>query len=114
LEEKQGYIVKITPEAEFYYFEVLRYFYSHHSTQSAARKSDELLNEAISLESNPTRGRIEEKLSFLDRTHRFILYYYTKRKAIKIIYFIDEPAKTVYVTDLFPCESDDEKIKSRS
>jgi hypothetical protein len=87
----------------------LGYFYSHHSPQRASRKSDELLNEAISLDTNSSRGCIEEKLRFLDRGHRFILYYYTKRKAIKIIYFIDEPAKTVYVTDFFPCESDDKK-----
>ena len=113
MEEKQRYIVKVTPEAEFYYFEVLQYFYLYHSSQSAAQKSEELLDEAISLENNPSRGRIEEKLRFLSRNYRFISYYYTKRKAIKIIYFIDESARIVYVTDFFPCENDEVKIRRR-
>ena len=114
MEGKTSYTVKITPEAERYYYNILEYFYEHHSEKSANRKSNELLELAITLEKNPSRGRIEENLRFLGRNHRFILYYYTSRKAIKIIYFVDEQAKTVYVTDFFPCESDENKISDRS
>lgn len=114
MEEKANYTVKITPEAEGFYYDILDYFYKHHSKESADRKSDELINLAITLEKNPSRGRIEENLKILGRNHRFILYYYTPRKAIKIIYFIDVLNKTVYVTDFFPCKSDENKISGRS
>ena len=87
--------------------------YKHHSEASADRKSTELLGKAIALENNPGIGRIEENLRPLGRMHRYILYYYTPRKAIKIIYFINEQERTVYVTDFFPCESDENKISKR-
>ena len=114
MEGKASYTVNITQEAERYYYAILEYFYKYHSKESAGRKSDELLKLAITLENIPSRGRIEEKLRFLGREHRFIIYYYTPRKAIKIIYFIDEPNKIVYVTDFFPCENDENKISDRS
>jgi len=114
LETEQNYTVEITTEAEQFYNEILDYFYQHHSDESADKKSNELLEAAISLESNPQKGTQESKLEFLDLDHRFILYFYTTRKAIKIIYFIDEPSKSVFITDFFPCESDNQKIKKRS
>lgn len=113
MEETTVYTVEITPEAEFYYFENLKYFYKYHSEQIALKKSAELLDLAISLEINPQRGTLEEKLKCLEKKHKFILYYYTLRKAIKIIYFIDEPKKIVYVTDFFPCQMDDKKLSRR-
>ena len=113
MEEEQSFKVVITPEAESYYFDVLEYFYKHHSETAADCKSAELLEEAIGLNSNPFRGRVLEALRSLGRKHRFILYFYTTRKAIKIIYFIDEQKMTVYVTDFFPCESNETKISKR-
>jgi len=113
LERESVYTVEITPEAESYYRDILEYFYKHHSEESADRKSTELLELAISLENNPFIGRIEEKLRLLGCEHRYILYYYTTTKTIKIIYILNEQEKTVYVTDFFPCESDDEKLIKR-
>ncbi|HAH25151.1 MAG TPA: hypothetical protein DCL77_15570 [Prolixibacteraceae bacterium] len=114
MEEATKYIVEITPEAELFYYEILMYFYKYHSKRSGDRKSIELLNLAISLEINPQMGTQEENLKNLGKSHKFILYYYTPRKAIKIIYFIDEQKKIVYVTDFFPCQMDDRKISNRS
>ncbi|MDB4334841.1 hypothetical protein OAA06_00630 [bacterium] len=71
------------------------------------------MEKAIALESNPFVGRKEEQLGFLGCEHRYILYYSTKIKAIKIIYFIDEKNEVVYITDFFSCESDENKISSR-
>lgn len=113
MEKKQSYKVVITPEAESYYFDVLEYFYKHHSETVADCKSADLLELGIGLDSNPYRGRVLEELRSLGRKHRFILYYYTTRKAIKIIYFIDEQKMIVYVTDFFPCESNETKISKR-
>ena len=113
MEGKTSYTVEITPETEGYYYEILEYFFRHHSQSSANRKSRELLEKAIALESNPFIGRIEENLKFLGREHRYILYYYTQIKAIKIIYFVDEISKAVYVTDFFPCKGDESRISNR-
>lgn len=113
MEEKSQYTVEITPEAEDFYNNILEYFYKYHSKESADRKSNELIDLAISLETNPLIGRIEENLRSLGKEHRFILYYYTSRNAIKIIYFTDEEDKVVYITDFFLCESDDNIISDR-
>jgi hypothetical protein len=113
LEREQVYKVAITIEAESYYRYVMEYFYKHHSEASADKKSAELLELAIGLGKNPLIGRIEDNLRSIGRNHRFILYYYTTLKAIKIIYLINEKEKTVYITDFFPCESDETKISNR-
>ena len=60
MEGEANYKVEITAEAESYYYEVLEYFYKHHSESSADRKSQELIDKAIALKDNPLIGRIEE------------------------------------------------------
>lgn len=114
MEEASDYIVEITPEAESYYLQLLDYLYSTHSEERADKKSDEIIAMAMSLDRHPYRGALEEKLAFLEKGHRFLLYRYTTRKSIKIIYFIDESAKTVYVTDFFGTEMDNKEIAGRS
>jgi len=70
VEEKQGYVVEITPEAEIYYLQFLEYLYQTHSENSAERKAEELLDMAMSLDKNPYRGRVVDQLSFLEIEHR--------------------------------------------
>lgn len=113
MEGEKNYSVEITPEAENYYYEVLDYFYKYHNEESADKKRRELLELAISLRTNPFIGRIEESLQFLRKGHRYVLYFYTKIKAIKVIYFINESLKVIYITDFFPCESNELRIKNR-
>ncbi|WP_017733032.1 hypothetical protein [Nafulsella turpanensis] len=67
---------------------MLDYFYRYHTVERADKKSAELLSVAVSLEQQPYRGRTEEKLAFLGKAHRFLLYYYTPHHTIKIIYFV--------------------------
>ncbi len=114
MEKDPDYIVEITPGAEIFYLQLLEYLYQTHSRDSADKKADNILDMAMSLDHNPYRGRIEEKLSFLGKEHRFLLYQYTPRKTIKIIYFIDKQAKKVFVTDFFGSEMDEKKITDRS
>lgn len=114
MEEAPDYIVEVPPEAEQHYLEVLDYLYRYHSVESADEKSAELLSVAISLEQHPYRGRIEERLAFLGKEHRFLLYSYSHHHAIKIIYFIEEQSKTVYVTDFFPTPMHEQKIGKRN
>ena len=42
------------------------------------------------------------------------MYRYTVRKSVKIIYFVDETLRKVYVSDFFGTEMDDDKIVDRS
>lgn len=114
MEEEESYDVEITPEAEFYYLKLLEYLHSTHILESAFRKGDEVLKMAMSLDRNPNRGAIEKKLKFSTKKHRFLLYEVTKRHQIKIIYFVDEHNKKVYVTDFFGTEMDDNKIFMRN
>ncbi|SNS77132.1 hypothetical protein SAMN05421640_1171 [Ekhidna lutea] len=114
MEEESSYVVDITPEGETYYYDLLKYLYSTHSEESADRKSDEILDMALSLDKMPNRGSDEDKLAFLGVGHKYLLYEVTTRKTIKIIYFIDNSAKMVYVTDFFPTEMDDSRIEERN
>ena len=114
MEEESVYKVEITPEAEKYYFDVLEYFYKHHSADSADKKSEALLIKAISLKNHPQRGRIEECLTFLGKEYRFLLYKYTQNRSIKIIYFVEEETKTIYISDFFPTKMNNLKIEKRN
>ncbi|MCP4458826.1 MAG: hypothetical protein GY816_12505 [Cytophagales bacterium] len=114
MEEESNYVVDITQEAEIFYYDLLKYFYSTHSEESADRKSDEILEMALSLDKLPNRGSVEDKLAFLKMDHRYLVYKVTPRKTVKIIYFIVESEKIVYVTDFFPTEMDDSRIEERN
>lgn len=114
MEEQTSYLVEITPEAELYYFNLLECLYKTHTSESASNKANEILEMATSLDKNPHRGSHERKLDFLGKEHRFLLYEITSRKQVKIIYFIDDLSKIVYVTDFFGTEMDDRKISGRN
>ncbi|MEM9337343.1 MAG: hypothetical protein AAGA66_01340 [Bacteroidota bacterium] len=114
MEEAPGFVVAITPEGEGYYYDLLRYLYSTHSKESADRKSNEILNMALSLDKMPNRGRNEDKLAFLGVGHKYLLYEVTSQKTVKIIYFVVSSKKMVYVTDFFPTEMDDSRIEERN
>ena len=111
MEKSTRYIVKITPEAERFYIELLSYLFQTHSSESANRKSKEILNLALSLSLNPNRGRMEESLAYLNKAHQFLVFQVTSRKTVKLIYFVDEDNNTVYVTDFFPTELNPIKLK---
>ncbi|HHL52401.1 MAG TPA: hypothetical protein ENJ39_03420 [Flammeovirgaceae bacterium] len=114
MDERKNYKVAITPEAERYFFHLLDYLYQTHSATSAARKASEIIQMAESLGHNPHRGSIERRLAFLAKGHRFLLYKVTSRKQVKIIYFVDEPGKTVYITDFFGTMMDDKEVSERN
>lgn len=113
MEEQESYLVEITPEAEQYYLNLLSHLYQTHSSESADEKSAEILDLALSLSDFPNRGRKEDELEYLGKEHQFLVYSLTNRKTVKIIYFIEELAKKVYVTDFFATEMNPTKIKKK-
>ena len=114
MEEQSNYTVEITAQAEEYFLALLDFLYATHSVDNAERKADEILTMAMSLDKNPARGRIEDKLAFLHKQHRFLVYQYTTGKSVKILYFINEQKRKVYVTDFFGTAMDEQKIADRN
>ena len=108
MEERTSYLVEVTSKAEQYYWKLLAHIYEHHSIESASKKSDEILELAMSLNTNPHRGKLEEDLADFNKEFRSLIYHVTKRKTVKIIYFIDEAINKVYVTDFF-CYNDESR-----
>lgn len=114
MEEQTSYLVEITSKAEQYYWNLLAHLYETHSVGSANKKSDDIIKLAMSLKDNPERGGLEEDLAHYDKEFRALIYHVTKRNTVKIIYFIDEAIRTVYVTDFFPTRQDPNKKAKRS
>ena len=79
--------------------------------EGVARELGEM---ALSLDRLYHRGSLEEKLAKRKKSYRYILFKRTARATVKIIYYVDEKDKTVYVTDFFPSEKDPKKISTRN
>lgn len=114
MEEGTSYLVEITSKAEQYYWKLLAHMYETHNVESASKKADEILKLAMSLDINPHRGKLEEELASFNKEFRSLVYHITKRKTIKIIYFIDEPIHKVYVTDFFATLMNPDRKKKRN
>lgn len=114
MEEQSSYLVEITSKAEQYYWLLLHHLYETHSIQSANKKSDEIIELAMSLNINPYRGSLEEDLADFNKEFRSLIYHITKRKTVKIIYFIEESTNKVYVTDFFATMMNPDKKRKRN
>ncbi len=113
MESSVIYLVEITPEAEQHFEDLLSFLYQTHSLLSADKKALEILTKAQTLSQNPNRGRVEDTLTYLKKGHRYLIYSLSNRKTIKILYFVNEVSKTVFITDFFPNEMDPVKILGR-
>jgi plasmid stabilization system protein ParE len=111
--EEQGYQIVITSTAERAYFEVLDYVFEHHALIRANEIAMELVEHPQILKEFPYMGKTEPNLKQRSENYRFILYERTKQVTVKIIYYVDEQIKTIFLTDFFPCEMYQEKIKHR-
>lgn len=76
--------------------------------------ANSIRNKTKSLCQLPKRGTLEHRLIDRDKTYRFILFKRIPHAEIKILYYLDELKKVVYVTDFFPTEKDDNKIADRN
>ncbi len=114
MEDQQTYQVELTSKAKIYYLQILEYFYTYSSVESADRKSVELYNLAYTLQTFPERGQLETNLCQFKKDHRFILFNSTSTAVIKIIYFVDRKDNTVYITDFFPASMDQRRIQDRA
>ena len=74
----------------------------------------ELLDYPNTVKTLANRGKLELALSSRKEDYRYILYKRTQQATVKVVYYVDEIAHRVYVTDFFPTEMSQSKIKTRS
>ena len=113
MDGQKNYQIVVTSSAERAYFEVLDYVYEHYSVSKANQIAIELLEFPTKLKSQPFIGKIELNLANRKNNYRFLLYKRTQIATVKIIYYIDETDNTIYITDYFPCEMYEQKIRKR-
>jgi len=106
--------VIITDPAEISFYEILDYLYDNYPLERAEQIADELRDTAKKLCQYPERGAPESKLAHRSKVYRYILYKRTSRTDIKVVYYIDPALSTVYVTDFFPTEKDNQKLTIRN
>jgi plasmid stabilization system protein ParE len=111
--EEQDYQIVITAAAERAYFEALEYIFEHHSLLRANKIALELLEEPKLLKKFPKMGAIEQLLKHRNEEYRFILFERTQKAKVKIIYYADDALQRIYITDFFPCELFEQRIKTR-
>ena len=113
--ERKRYQVKISTLAyNRLEQEVLTYLITHFSLERAYIIYDQIMDAAMSLNEMPYRGRREDLATGFKRDYKFIIYKETRNLEIKIIYFINEEALLVNITDFFPVLKAPQKITSRS
>ncbi len=113
-ETQVTYQVEITQSANLYFYDLVEYLYTHYSIDRAEEIVTELEEMALSLNVLFDRGSNEPKLATRPKDYKYLLYKRSKRKSVKIIYYVDKIAKKVYVTDFFPTEMNDTQISERN
>lgn len=109
--QEQEYRLIITLSGEKAYFEVLDYAFEHHSIERANEIAVGLLEFPNVLKIQPYSGTLEVLLSNRTEEYRFLVYKRSKSATVKIIYYVDELTKSVYITDFFPTEMNDSRIQ---
>jgi plasmid stabilization system protein ParE len=116
LEEREAleYTVEITEAANQYFYELGDYLYENLSISWAEEVVGLLLEKALSLNKLFYRGSNELILSSRPQGYKYLLVERSNRKNVKIIYYVDEMVKKVYVTDFFPTEIDNKRLLKRN
>lgn len=116
MEERETieYKVEITKSANRYFFELGDYLYENLSLPRAEEVVELVLEKALSLNTLFFRGSNEPILSARPQGYKYLLVERSKRKYLKIIYYVDELLKKVYVTDFFPAEKDNKRLLKRN
>lgn len=113
--EQQSFEIEITyPAEKRYQEEILAYLVKNFSLKRASEIDDNITASVASLSTMPERGSLEPVLKKYPQQFRFILYKETRNFEIKIIYYINQSIRKIYVTDFFPVLMYPEKLKKRN
>lgn len=102
--EASKYKVEFTPTSKISFYEIVEYLYGVMTFERAEKVASDLLETALSLNTFYNRGALEQSLLGRYHEYRYLLFERSKKKYIKIIYFIDHIYRVVYTTDFFPTE----------
>lgn len=108
--KQKDYEIVITESASNAYFQLLDYLYEHYTEERADEIALELIETPQLLKKFPRRGKIEPLL-IRKQEYRFILYKRTRQATVKIIYYVNDMYKRIYITDFFPTEMHPKRIK---
>jgi plasmid stabilization system protein ParE len=111
---QKEYEVIITRTAEIYFYELAEYLYEHMSLERAEQTATSLHTMALSLNRLYNRGSVEKTLFGKGKRYRYLLFKRTSRADIKIIYYEEESAEKVYVTDFVPVEKNPDELQQRN
>ncbi|MDT8410901.1 MAG: hypothetical protein RQ875_00440 [Vicingaceae bacterium] len=113
--EQQIFEIEITyPAEKRYQEEILAYLVKNFSLERALEINDNIIASVASISTMPKRGRLEPVLKKYPQQFRFILHKETRNFEIKIIYYINQSVRKIYVTDFFPVLMYPEKLKKRN
>lgn len=110
MDKKQSFKIVITSVAERAYFDLLNYIFEHYAIVRANEIAIELIDFPQILKLQPYIGAIEPLLLNRNEEYRYLVYNRTNLETVKIIYYVDDLTKTVYITDFFPCEMAPSKV----
>jgi hypothetical protein len=105
-------IIITRPAILRYQDEVLTYLQRNYSAERASKIDEEIMDQVVSLQSNPHRGGIENFLKQGPKIYRYILFKGTRHFELKIVYFVNDQFDQVFVTDFFPTKMHPDRIKS--
>ncbi|TDQ14601.1 hypothetical protein DFQ04_3189 [Algoriphagus boseongensis] len=92
--------------------EIFPYLLDNFTAKRVLEIEEELFEKVDSLEFFPYRSTREASLIDDPKEFRFLLYQASQKFELKILFYIDELEKKVYVTDFFHTLKDPSKIKS--
>ena len=107
----QTFGLRLTDTAKVAYLELLDYFLKHYSMARANELAESLLDAPLQLIEHPFMGPLEPTLAHRSHAYRFILFQRSNRATIKIIDYLDEANKIIYITDFFPTEMHPENVR---
>ena len=113
--EQQCFKIEITyPAEKRFQEEILAYLVENFSLERASEIVDNITASVASLSTIPERGSLEPVLKEYPQQFRFILHKETRNFEIKIIYYVNQSIRKIYVTDFFPVLMYPEKLKKRN
>lgn len=102
VEEKVFEIVITSPALKRYQHTILEYLTEHFSAERVAEIDLSIVQSIASLSKRPFRGTIEKYLDQSINEYRFVIHKESKNFELKIIYYVSEESRKVFVTDFFP------------
>ena len=110
--KQQSFEIEITyPAEKRYQEEILVYLVDNFSIKRVIEIDANIVALISTLSLMPKRGTLEPNLNTYPQQFRFIIFKETRNFEIKIVYFINQSIRKVYITDFFPVLMHPDKLR---